>query len=273
MREFNLEELRQKSLAVRENILMMSAKGGAFTGASLSCSDIILYLYNNYIDLKERLTTNERDFFFLSKGHAVPALYGTFAETGILEKIRLENHLQSNDDIYLHPNVKVDGVEFHSGSLGHGVPVAVGVALDMKLSGSDKKVFVMTGDGELNEGTNWEAMLIASAKKLDNLVLIIDRNRFQANQETENLTPLEPLADKLESFGFAVRSIDGHNFDEIHNAFSQFPYSDGKPNAVISNSVRGKGIPSIENKWNKWFCSFDEARHEELLSELRNNFE
>ncbi len=272
VKEFNKEELTEKAHLVRESILRMSANGGAFTGASLSCADIILFLFNNFNRINENpADPYDKDYFFLSKGHAVPALYAVFAEIGLLEKDRLDNHLKSNDYIYWHPNVQIPGVDFHSGSLGHGLPVAVGVAIDMKISGSDKRSIVMTGDGELNEGSNWEAIMIAASKKLDNLVLIIDRNKFQANQETENLIPLEPLDEKFRTFGWEVSMIDGHDFEDIKEAFDKLPLASGKPNVIIANTTRGKGVPSIENKWNKWYCMFDESELSELITELKQN--
>lgn len=269
--EFELAELTYKSVSARRSILRMTSMGGSFVGAALSSVDIILYLYNNYMNWSINPDELNKDYFILSKGHAVPALYSVFAETGIIEKSRLNNHLKSNDHIYWHPNVKIPAVDFHTGSLGHGLPLAVGLAIDLKISGSSNKVFVMTGDGELNEGTNWEAMLIASAKKLDNLVLIIDRNKFQANQETENLIPLEPIVDKLVSFGLSTRVINGHDFTDIHKNFNGLPFTTDKPSAIIANTVRGKGLPSLENKWDKWYCNFDDKQYMELITELENN--
>ena len=179
-------KLKSLSLKVREHIIKMSGNGGCFIGASLSAVDVLAYLYSEKLIFKNK--GKDRDYFFLSKGHDVPALYGLFAELGMFDVRRLSNHLSTEDNIYWHPNTNINGVEFHSGSLGHLLPVAVGVALDLKIENSKRKVYVMTGDGELNEGSNWEAMLVASAYKLDNLVIIVDRNQFQANV-TEDLFP------------------------------------------------------------------------------------
>src|SRR5262249_39708600 len=157
----------------------------------------------------------ERDYLFLSKGHDVPALYGTLAELGFFPRERLQNHLKVSDKLYWHPNRAVPGVEFHSGSLGHLLSVAMGVAWDIKLRGRTNRVYVVLGDGEMDEGSIWEGLLVAAAKKIDNLVVVVDRNEFQANIRTEELIPLEPLPAKLEAFGWAVRDCDGHDFSSL----------------------------------------------------------
>jgi len=195
-------------------------------------------------------------------------LYGTFAELGLLEKERLQNHLSLNDNIYWHPNTKIPGIEFHSGSLGHLPSVAIGVAMDIKIRGGNNKVICIMGDGELNEGTCWEAALLANAYKLDNLIFVIDRNHFQANMATEDLIPLEPLHDKFSAFGAAVKRINGHDFEALREAFSAYPFETGKVNVVIADTVRGKGLPSIERRADRWFCNFNAEEVDSLLKEL-----
>lgn len=185
-----IESLATKALQVRETIIRLSGKGGCFLGASLSCADLLVYLYNGFLDVHpDKFQDPERDYLFLSKGHDVPALYATFVALGWLPEERLRHHLKPGDHIYWHPNRAIPGVEFHSGSLGHLLSVAAGVAYDCKLNGQRNKVVVIVGDGELNEGSNWEALLVAgdaasaAAYKLDNLLVIVDRNGFQANNE------------------------------------------------------------------------------------------
>jgi len=263
------QELQAIALKVREHIVRMSTAGGCFTGASLSAVDMIVYLYSEFLNLTPlNLKNANRDYLFLSKGHDVPALYGTLAELGFLEKERLENHLSLNDHIYWHPNTHIPGVEFHSGSLGHLPSVAIGVAMDLKISGGNNKVICIMGDGELNEGTCWEAVLVANAYQLDNLIFVIDRNHFQANMRTEDLIPLEPLVQKFESFGAAVKRINGHSYPELHEAFSAYPFQQGKLNVVIADTVRGKGLPSIQERADRWFCNFSADEVEQLLLEL-----
>ena len=198
----------------------------------------------------------------------MPALYGTLAELGFIDKNRLQNHLKTNDTIYWHPNMNVDGIEFYSGSLGHLLSVAIGVALDCKIRGTQNKIVVILGDGELNEGSIWEGLLVAQAYKLDNLIAVIDRNEFQANIRTEELIPLEPLTDKFRAFGWTVSTVNGHDFDNLHDVFSTLSFESGKPNVVIAHTVRGKGTPSIEARADRWFANFTEDEITQLLAEL-----
>jgi transketolase len=269
MTESKKKELESTALRVREHIIRLSTDGGCFTGASLSCADLLVYLYSDFLNLNvQNLTDPERDYLFLSKGHDVPALYGTFAELGLMEKERLHNHLKTNDSIYWHPNRNVPGVEFHSGSLGHLPAVALGVALDCRLRKQNNRVVVVTGDGELNEGSVWETLLVAQAHKMNNLTIVVDRNHFQANMATEELIPLEPLAPKFEAFGCVVKRIDGHDFDALEAAFQALPFSADRPSVIIADTVRGKGLPSIEARADRWFCNFSHQEVEELLLEL-----
>jgi transketolase len=290
-------ELQTTALRVREHIIRLSAGGGCFIGASLSCVEIMVYLYAHVIRRNTlRLDDPQRDYLFLSKGHDVPALYGTFVEMGWLAADRLSNHLSTQDSIYWHPNRHIPGVEFHSGSLGHLPAVAAGVALDCKLRGGKNRVVVITGDGELNEGSVWETLLVANAYGLDNLTLVVDRNQFQANIRTEELVPLEPLADKFRAFGCEVRRIDGHDFEQLEEAFDGAMRSGkgdgamqgadggtnrggathgsgGKVRVIIADTVRGKGLPSIEARADRWFCAFSGDEVLQLLEELHGNKE
>lgn len=264
------DELQKIALRVRERIIRMSANGGSFIGASFSCVDFIVYIYKEFMNInRNNLNDPGRDYFFLSKGHDVPALYALFVELGFLAEERLKNHLKVDDFIYWHPNVNIPGIEFHSGSLGHLLSVAAGVAIDCKLRETKNKIIVVLGDGELNEGSNWEAALVAASKKLDNIIAVVDRNKFQANAETEDIIKLEPLADKFKAFGWSVKKVDGHDFKELKKAFSRFPIVNGKPNLIIANTIRGKGLPSIESRADKWFANFTDEEAELLIEELK----
>lgn len=264
-----LNELKNRAYNVREHIVRMSTDGGCFIGASLSCADLIVYLYDSYLNVsKDTLKDPNRDYFFLSKGHDVPALYGTLAEIGWIEKDRLKNHLKPNDFIYWHPNRNIPGIEFHSGSLGHLLSVAIGVAMDCKLRNQNNKVVVVLGDGELNEGTIWEGCLVAAAKKLDNLVVVVDRNQFQANIRTEELIPLESIDKKFEAFGWNTHRVDGHDFEKLDETFKSVQLGNSRPNVVIADTVRGKGLPSIEARADRWFVNFKHEEIEMLLKEL-----
>ncbi|MEL6390966.1 MAG: 1-deoxy-D-xylulose-5-phosphate synthase N-terminal domain-containing protein [Bacteroidota bacterium] len=265
----DLDLLHSRALRVREHIINMSTGGGCFIGASLSCADLIVYLYTSFLNIsQDSFDADDRDFLLLSKGHDVPALYGTFVELGWMESVRLKNHLHTNDHIYWHPNRHIPGIEFHSGSLGHLPSVGLGIAMDNQLKGLDNRTIVITGDGELDEGSVWEAMLVASAYKLKNYTVVVDRNAFQANIETEELIPLEPLDDKFKAFGCSVRRIDGHDFVQLDEAFSALPFAEDKPSVIICDTVRGKGLPSIERRADRWFVNFSEEEIQGLHREL-----
>jgi len=261
--------LETLALRVREHVIRMATNGGCFLGASLSCADLLVWLYARYLRIDPaRLDDPRRDYLLLSKGHDVPALYATFAELGFLDPNRLRHHLTRQDHLYWHPNRAIPGVEFHSGSLGHGLSVAMGIALDARMRRDPSRVVVVLGDGELDEGSIWEGLLVAHAHGLDNLLVVVDRNGFQANVATERLVPLEPLAAKFAAFGWAVRTTDGHDFDALEAAFEGAPFGRGAPAAVIANTVRGKGLPSIEGRADRWFCNFTAAEVEALVQEL-----
>jgi transketolase len=262
-------ELEAQARRVRAHAIRMATNGGCFLGASLSCADLLVYLYDRVLRVSpDRLDDPDRDTLFLSKGHDVPALYGTLAERAYFPVERLGHHLSLDDHLYWHPNRNIPGVEFHSGSLGHLLSVGMGIATDAKLRRSQARVFVVVGDGELNEGSMWEAALVASARCLDNLVMVVDRNGFQANVATEDLVPLEPLGDKLRAFGFAVVDADGHDFGALATAFAELPRATGRPTAVVARTVRNKGLSSIENRADRWFVDLTSAEVEMLLAEL-----
>jgi len=259
---------------VRRHVIGMSAGGGCFLGASLSCADVVTYLYRRFLRFDPTHPSDPaRDIMILSKGHDVPALYGTFVELGMLDESRLKNHLSPSDHIYWHPNRAIPGIEFHSGSLGHCLSVAMGIAYDVRLRGDDNRVVVLLGDGELNEGSVWEALLVASAYKLDNLVVVVDRNGFQANVRTEELIPLEPLAAKFEAFGCAATTVAGHDFDDLDRGFEQMPITAGKPSVVIAKTIRGKGVAQLEGRADRWFCRFSDTEVAALLDELESGVE
>ncbi len=263
---------RALALRVREHIVRMAQNGGCFIGASLSCADIVVHLYGRVLRVRpETVRDPARDYFLLSKGHDVPALYGTLAELGFFERARLSEHLRPGSHVYWHPNRAIPGVEFHSGSLGHLLAVGCGIAADIRLRGTGNRVFVLLGDGEIQEGSVWEAALVAAARKLDNLVLIVDRNQFQANIRTEELVPIEPIEAKLAAFGCATVRVDGHDHAALDRAFSAVPLAAGKPTAVVCDTVRGKGLPSIEARADRWFVNFTAAEIDALLAELHGH--
>lgn len=255
----SVNSLEEKASRVRKHVLDMAKDGGCFVGASFSCVEILVFLYERFLCINEEQLYNPcRDYLIMSKGHAVPALYGTLHEKGILKIEELKKEAApSQGRLYLHPDRRLPGIEFYSGSLGHGLPLAVGLALDCKLRGYKNRIVVLTGDGELNEGSNWEALLVAKAYNLDNLLIVIDRNQFQANCKTEDLIPLEPLYMKFESFGCAVKETDGHNFTELENTLLDFPFAFEKPGVLIARTIRGKGISELEGIPDSWFLNLN----------------
>lgn len=260
------EELARK---VREHVIRMAQGGGCFLGASLSCTDLIVHLYTSVLRCSPATVDDpDRDYLLLSKGHDVPALYGTLAELGYFPRARLARHLSPDDSIYWHPNREVPGVEFHSGSLGHLLSVGAGLAYDIRRSRRGGRVFVILGDGELDEGSVWEACLVAAAHRLDNLIAIVDRNGIQANLPTEELIPLEPLASKFEAFGWRTRRVNGHDFGQLGRAFAELPFAPGRPGVVIADTVRNKGLPSIEGSSARWFVKLSPLEVEQCLDEL-----
>jgi len=257
------------ALKVREHVIRMTRGGGCFLGASLSCTDLLVHLYTRVLRVAPHSVNDpERDYLLLSKGHDVPALYATLAELGFMSPGRLANHLDPDDVLYWHPNREVSGVEFHSGSLGHLLSVGAGIATDARLRGGPNRVFVVLGDGECDEGSVWEAALVAAGHKLDNLVAIIDRNGYQANVATEELIPLEPLAPKWEAFGWRSIRVNGHDYDQLDRAFAELPLAPGKPSVIIADTVRNKGLPSIEGKPDRWFVKLTPPEVEQLIAEL-----
>ena len=244
----------------------MAKNGGCFIGSAFSCIDIIAYLYTNVFDIEKiKNKKKDRDILILSKGHAVSALYAVLAETNVISKNRLDNYLSVNDDLYWHPNTNIPGIEFHTGSMGHGLSIGIGMAFASRLNKINNKIFVILGDGELNEGSVWESILIANAYNLDNLIVILDRNFRQANLKTEELIPLEPLQDKFSSFGWNTFVCDGHNANEINQILKQISKDVlDKPKVIIANTVRGNGIPLMEDNPKYWFGNYNDKELEEF---------
>src|SRR5919107_2400539 len=217
-------------------------------GGDFSVADILATLFGAVLHVDPRNPLDpERDRFILSKGHTAGALYATLAHCGFFPMVELASFAQPLSPLNGHPNrTKVPGVETNTGPLGHGFPVAVGCALAARLRGLDYRTFVVLGDGELQEGSNWEAAMTAAHYDLDNLTAIVDRNRLQQGARTEETKQLEPLADKWIAFGFETRVIDGHDFTELLDAMQ--PSTTGRPVAVIANTIKGKGISFMEDR-------------------------
>ena len=227
---------------IRTNILNLTYKAqSSHIGSCLSIVEILAVLYNKVLKKNDR--------FILSKGHAALALYCTLYEKKIIS-LKTLNTFGSNKTVLMnHVSHKVKGVEFSTGSLGHGLPIAVGKALKFKINKENNKVFVLLSDGEMNEGTTWESLLFASHHKLDNLNIIIDYNKIQSMDFVKNVINIEPLKSKLLSFGANVLVVDGHNISKLHKALIK--KNRDKPKIIIANTIKGKGISFMENN-NLW---------------------
>ena len=245
----NHNDLQLKSIEYRKIILEIIYNGGAgHTGGSLSCIDILNVLYNNFLDINpNNFESNNRNRYIQSKGHSVEALYTVLCDKKFFKKKDLNTLNKFNSHFIGHPTRKVKGIEHNTGALGHGLSVAVGISLAYKLDKKPFNVYTLLGDGELSEGSVWEAVTSANKYKLDNLVIIIDRNKLQITGNTEEVNPIEPLADKFRSFGLIVKEVDGNSIIELDNIFNQVPFKSNKPNLIIANTTKGKGVSFIEN--------------------------
>jgi len=258
----NIQDLELKSIAYRRSILSMIRDANAgHTGGSLSCVDILNVLYNCVMNVSPaNFHDPNRDRYIHSKGHSVEALYAVLADKGFFNAEDLKTVSKYKSKYVGHPTRKVNGIEHNTGGLGHGLSVAVGIALAAKMDNRSTRVFTLMGDGELSEGSIWEASMTAAHYKLDNLIAIIDRNTLQITGRTENVMGLEPLIDKFVSFGYAVHSVDGNNLSDLVSIFSQLPFEVGKPNLILARTKKGKGISFIEDqvKWHHHVTSEEE---------------
>jgi len=235
---------------VRANTLksIYNAKSG-HPGGSLSIVDILVYLYFKEMNIQNWQDPN-RDRFILSKGHACPALYAVLAEKGFIEKNELWNLRKTGALLQGHPEVGIPAIEVASGSLGQGFSAALGIALGAKRLNKDFRVYTILGDGECNEGQVWEGAMFGTFHKLDNLVAIIDYNNLQSDNTCDNVTALSPLNEKWRAFGWHVLEIDGHDFEEIDNAFKTARKTKDKPTCIIAHTIKGKGVSFMENNPN-----------------------
>ena len=243
--------LRKAATEVRMHALEMvhHARVG-HPGGDLSATDILVTLYLAVMRIDPANPAwSERDRFIMSKGHCSGAFYATLAQAGLLDVNLLKTYMDPLSMLNGHPDRnKIAGVEANTGPLGHGLPIATGTALAAKIQDAAWRTFVMTGDGELQEGSNWEAAMTAAQYGLDNLVLIVDRNRIQQGDFTENTIKMDPLADKWRAFGWAVNEVDGHDYQALLQRFQTLPIEPGKPTCIIAHTIKGHGVSFMENK-------------------------
>ncbi|MDI6858552.1 MAG: transketolase [Dehalococcoidia bacterium] len=263
-----ISDLQQEALDIRRHVIGLAAEHLCHVGGALSAADILAALYFRVMRIDPAAPASpDRDYLILSKGHGVLALYAALAGRGLFPVETLASFEQTGSMFAGHPTLKVPGVEVATGSLGHGLPVGVGIALALKTDGDPNRVFVLMGDGELQEGSVWEAAMAAPRLRLDNLVAIVDRNRFQAFGAVEEIMPLEPLADKWRSFRWDVVEVDGHDMSRVVEALERSPAKD-VPRVIIASTVKGKGAPCIEDTPRAHFTKLTPEEAEEALRAL-----
>jgi transketolase len=255
----------------RHSLLMVHKARASHIGSALSIADIVATLYDKVLRINPSDPFwDDRDRFILSKGHACVSVYSALAIKGFITKIELESYGQDYSRLMNHISHKVPGVEFSTGSLGHGLSFGVGKSLAAKKKARNWKTFVLMSDGELGEGSNWEAFLFASHHKLDNLVAIIDYNKLQSFTSLEKTLNIEPLSDKLTSFGWEVREVNGHNHMQLEKLLASTPWKRNKPSVLIAHTTKGKGVSFMENSVDWHYKSPNDFELSAALSEIDN---
>ena len=264
-------ELKKTANEVRKGIIKSThaAKSG-HPGGSLSAADVFTYLYFVELNVDSKNPKDEnRDRFVLSKGHVAPGYYSTLAERGFFPKEDLLTLRHVGSYLQGHPDMKkIPGVDMSSGSLGQGISAAVGMALAAKLQNKDYRTYTLLGDGEIQEGQVWEAAMFAGSRKLDNLVVIVDNNGLQIDGNIEDVNSPYPIGAKFEAFNFNVVEIDGHDFDQIADAFTQAKECKGKPTAIIMKTIKGKGVSFMENQVSWHGSAPNDEQCKQALEEL-----
>ncbi len=269
-------KLLERARGIRKDIVEITAwSGGAHIGGALSVTDVLVYLYFHEMDIRvEEPEWEDRDRLILSKGHSAVAYTAILARKGYFDFDLLKTFNKFGSPFGMHPDGnKIAGCDVSTGSLGHGLPMAAGLALGAKFQDKDFRTYVIVGDGELNEGSNWEAMMSAAHLKMNNLTIIVDRNRMMIDGLTEEVMALEPLADKLTAFGMVVENIDGHDFDALAAAIDAAKSNTAAPTAIIANTVKGKGVDFMENQVPWHYGSVDSALRDKALASIDSMYE
>lgn len=265
-------KLQQDATRVRMSVIegTFNAKSG-HPGGSLSVSDLMTYLYMYKLNVDpQNPQWEDRDRFVLSKGHTAPALYGALALRGFFDEEEIKTLRKPGSRLQGHPSMHMTpGVDMSTGSLGQGISVAVGMALGAKIKNKSYRVYTILGDGEIEEGQVWEAAMFAGAKKLDNLVVVVDNNNLQIDGTIEEVNSPYPIDEKFKAFGFNVINIDGHDFDQIDDAFTQAENYKGAPTAIIAKTVKGKGVSFMENQVGWHGKAPDADQYAQAMAELK----
>lgn len=252
------------------SVEMVHRAHASHIGGALSMADILAVLYADVLnDDPKNPNYEDRDRCLLSKGHACVSFYAALAHSGYYPLEDLQSYGTNGSMFLCHTSHNIPGVEISAGSLGHGFPIACGIALGAKLQRKKFKTYVICGDGEMDEGSNWEAFLFAAHHKLDNLCVIIDYNKIQSLGDTNDVMQLEPLQSKLESFNWNVLAVDGHNHEELKKAFANFNGEHSKPTVIIANTIKGAGVSYMENNLAWHYKSPNDEQFETALKELQ----
>jgi transketolase len=241
---------RELAKRIRCHALRMThLSDSSHIGACLSVADILAVLYGSVMKVNAKAPQwPERDRLVFSKGHASAALYAVLAEVGFFETTLLDSHCQNGSLLIGHVSHHLPGVEVSTGSLGHGLPIACGMALSAKADGIESRTYAILSDGELDEGSNWEAILFAGHRKFDNLIVVVDYNKIQSFGTVKEVLDLEPMASKWLAFGWAVREIDGHDVTAIEDALQRTPFEVDKPSVILAHTTKGKGVSFMEGR-------------------------
>lgn len=256
----------------RISLLLAHHAKSSHTGGALSMADLLTVLYSGkFIHVSpDTVDSSFRDRFILSKGHCCASLYATLAVNGFVDEGKLINGYGKNGSIfYTHASNRVNGVDLSTGSLGHGLPVALGMAYSCKSSKHSFKVYCLVGDGELDEGSNWEAILFAANHAVNNLCLIVDYNKIQSMGNVSDINDLSPLKEKFESFRWSVIEIDGHDYSQIESAYKQFREEKKYPTVIIANTIKGKGVSWMENELLWHYRNPNDEQLSKALEELK----
>ena len=260
-----VRELERRAAALRRHVVAVASAQFAHLGGSLSAADLMAALFFHFLRLGEN--ARPRDHFLLSKGHAVHVLHACLVEQGLVAAEELPSTGTLGSRLGGHPSLRAPGIEFATGSLGHALSVGIGIALGEALARSGSRTVVLLGDGELQEGTVWEAALSAPRFGLENLVAIVDANGFQAGGSVEEILPIEPLADKWRAFRWNVLEIDGHDISQILGALANVPARRG-PTAILARTVKGKGVPGVEGTARAHFIKLSPEESQRALAAL-----
>lgn len=268
----NKQEIQEFAKAIRRTAVQLAYKTNtSHTGGTMSQADILAVLYSGVMNITPKtIDASNRDRFIQSKGHCCASYYAALALKGFMDYDELmENYCIDGSQYFEHVSHKLPGVELSTGSLGHGLPVACGMALGSKRSNNPFNVYIIIGDGEINEGSNWEAIMFAAHNKLDNLCVILDKNQMQALGDTKDILCLDPMSEKLKAFQWNVIDIDGHDIQQIVDAFDNFKETEGKPTIIVANTIKGKGVSYMEHNLRFHYSAPNDEEYKIAMEELK----